>query len=95
MKECVWSPDFAGHQVVETQDVHWSLKFQPLIFPALPEEHIYCVFLFKKARKQRNIMFLSVPKVCLGVTVLSAQFVFHTEIKAFSSSSLKIIEICV
>lgn len=97
MKESVWSPDFAGHQVVETEDVHWSLKLQPLVFPALPEEHIYRVFLFKKARKQRNVMFLSVAKVLLSVNVSSAQLVsenfFYTETKAFSSSSLKRIEI--
>lgn len=45
VKESVWSPDFTGHQVVETQDVHWPVKLQTLVCPALAEKHIHCVFL--------------------------------------------------
>lgn len=48
VKESVWSPDFTGHQVVQGQNIHWSMKFQPLILPALAEENIYCVLLWKE-----------------------------------------------
>lgn len=47
VKECVWSPDLTGHQVVQTQNVHWSLELQPFILPALPEEHVDGVLLPK------------------------------------------------
>lgn len=49
VKESVWSPDFTGHQVVETQDVHWPVKLQTLVCPALAEKHIHRVFLRKES----------------------------------------------
>lgn len=47
VKECVWSPDLTCHQVVQTQNIHRSLKLQPFILPALPEEDIDSVLLQK------------------------------------------------
>lgn len=46
VEEGVRSPDFTGHQVVEGQNIHRTVKFQPLILPALPEENVYGVFLW-------------------------------------------------
>lgn len=45
VEEGVRSPDLTRHQVVEGQNVHRPVEFQPLIFPALPEENIYGVLL--------------------------------------------------
>lgn len=45
VEEGVRSPDFTCHQVVEGQNIHWSMKFQPLILPALAEENVYGVLL--------------------------------------------------
>ena len=45
VEEGVGGPDLAGHQVVETQDVHRPVEPQPLVLPALPEEHVYGVLL--------------------------------------------------
>lgn len=45
MEEGVWRPDPAGQEVVEWQPLHRALEAQPLIFPALPEEHVDGVFL--------------------------------------------------
>ena len=45
VEEGVRGPDFTRHQVVEWQNIHWSMKFQPHVLPALPEEKIYCVLL--------------------------------------------------
>ena len=45
VKEGVRGPDFTRHQVIEGQNVHWSMECQPLILPALPEENIYGVLL--------------------------------------------------
>lgn len=54
VEECVRSPDFAGKQVVERQALHGPFKAEPFIFPALPEKHIYGVFLMqRKATKAR------------------------------------------
>lgn len=47
VKKCVWSPDLTGHQVVQTQNIHRSLKLQPFILPALPKEDIDGVLLQK------------------------------------------------
>lgn len=46
VEEGVRSPDFTCHQVVEGQNIHWSMKFQPLILPALAEENVYGVLLW-------------------------------------------------
>lgn len=46
VEEGVRSPDFTCHQVVEGQNIHWSVKFQPLILPALAEENVYGVLLW-------------------------------------------------
>ena len=46
VEEGVRSPDFTCHQVVEGQDIHRSIKFQPLVFPALPEENVDGVLLW-------------------------------------------------
>lgn len=48
MEERVWRPDLAGEEVVERQALHGPLEPQPFVFPALPEEHIYGVFLIQK-----------------------------------------------
>lgn len=45
VEEGVRSPDFTGHQVVKRQNIHWSLKCQPLVLPALPEENVDGVLL--------------------------------------------------
>ena len=46
MEEGVWSPDLTRHQVVERQNIHGPVEFQPLILPALPEKNIYGVLLW-------------------------------------------------
>lgn len=48
VEERVWRPDLAGKEVVERQALHGSLEPQPFVFPALPEEHIYGIFLIQK-----------------------------------------------
>lgn len=45
VEEGVWSPDFTRHQVVQGQNIHRPVEFQPLILPALPEKHIDGVLL--------------------------------------------------
>lgn len=47
MEEGVRSPDFTCHQVVEGQDIHRTVKFQPLVLPALAKEHIDGVLLWE------------------------------------------------
>lgn len=52
VEEGVRSPDFTCHQVVEGQNIHRPIKFQPLILPALPEENIYGVLLWAEGMKK-------------------------------------------
>lgn len=51
MKECVRGPNLTGHQIVERKGVHWSMKLQPFVQPALTEEDVHCVFL-KEGQRQ-------------------------------------------
>lgn len=46
VEEGVGSPDFTCHQIVEGQNIHRSMKFQPFILPALAEEDIDGVLLW-------------------------------------------------
>lgn len=45
MEKRVGRPDFAGHEIVETEHCHGTFELQPLVLPALPEEHIDGVLL--------------------------------------------------
>lgn len=45
VEEGVRRPDLTGHQVVESQDGHRPLELEPLVLPALPEEHVNGVLL--------------------------------------------------
>lgn len=44
-EEGVRSPDVAGQQVVQRQHLHGAFKAEPLVLPALAEEHVDGVFL--------------------------------------------------
>lgn len=44
-EEGVGRPDIAGQQIVQREHLHWSFKAEPLILPALAEEHVNRVFL--------------------------------------------------
>ena len=44
-EECVWCPDLADHEVVETQNLDGALEFQPLVNPRLTEKYIHGVLL--------------------------------------------------
>lgn len=54
VEEGVRSPDFTRHQVVERQNIHWPVKFQPLVLPALPEKNIYGVLLWAEEIDKSN-----------------------------------------
>lgn len=45
VEEGVRSPDLAGQEVVEGQDLHRSIKLQPFVYPHLTEEDVNGVFL--------------------------------------------------
>ena len=45
VEESVRSPDLAGQEVVEGQDLHGSIKLEPLIPPTLTEEDVDGVLL--------------------------------------------------
>lgn len=45
VEESIRGPDFTGHQVVERQDVHWSVELESLILPTLSEKDIHSVLL--------------------------------------------------
>lgn len=45
VKEGIWGPDLAGHQVVETKHWHGAFEPQSLIPPTLSEEDINGVLL--------------------------------------------------
>lgn len=45
VEESVRGPDFTGHQVVEREDVHWSMELESLILPTLSEKDIHSVLL--------------------------------------------------
>lgn len=55
MEEGVRGPDLTGHQVVERQNVHWSMELQSLILPTLTEENIYSVLLKETQRREHNV----------------------------------------
>lgn len=55
VEEGVWGPDLTRHQVVEGQNVHRSMKFQPLILPALPEKNIYGILLWAEEINVFNV----------------------------------------
>lgn len=44
-EEGVGRPDVAGKQVVEGQHLHGAFEAEPLVLPALAEEHVDGVFL--------------------------------------------------
>lgn len=44
-EECVRRPDFTDHEVVEPQDLDWTVEFESLVDPCLSEKYIHCVFL--------------------------------------------------
>lgn len=44
-EKSVWCPDFGHHQVVQSQNLNWTLIHQPAIHPRLAKEHVHCVFL--------------------------------------------------
>lgn len=44
-EKSVWCPDFGHHQVVQSQNLNWTLIHQPAIHPCLAKEHVHCVFL--------------------------------------------------
>lgn len=66
VKESVWSPDFTGHQVVETQDVHWPIKLQPRVCPALTEKHIHCIFLRTESDIPGEIRVQDILQCCVS-----------------------------
>lgn len=45
VKEGVRSPDLTGKQVVQGENLHWSVELQPLVPPALAEEDVDGVLL--------------------------------------------------
>lgn len=55
-EEGVGRPDVAGQQIVQREHLHGTFKAEPLILPALAEEHVNGVFLWKN---KRSIMILS------------------------------------
>lgn len=59
VEEGVRSPDLTGQEVVKRQDLHGPVELQPLIPPALTEEHIDGVLLGKDGENK------SVSKVSL------------------------------
>lgn len=56
MEESVRGPDFTGHQVVQRQDVHWSMELQSLILPTLTKENIYSVLLRERQTRESNVL---------------------------------------
>lgn len=44
-EEGVGRPDIAGQQIVQRKHLHGAFKAEPLILPALAEEHVNGVFL--------------------------------------------------
>ena len=48
VKERVWSPYFAGEEIVERKALHGPFKPKPLVFPALSEKHVDGVFLAQR-----------------------------------------------
>lgn len=54
VEEAIWRPDLTSHQVVQPQDIHRPIELQPLVNPALTEEHVHSVFL-TKSRVQKTL----------------------------------------
>ena len=48
VEERVWSPDFAGEEIVERKALHGPFKPKPFVFPALSEKHVDGVFLAQR-----------------------------------------------
>lgn len=44
-KKSVRCPDFTDHQVIQTQNLSWPPKLQPLISPSLAEENVHRILL--------------------------------------------------
>lgn len=79
VKEGVRGPNLTRHQVVEGQNIHWSVEFQPLILPALPEENIYGVLL----RTDEINSLIDPTRLLLSLMI---QFALIIKIKTHSSS---------
>lgn len=54
VEESVGRPDLAGQEVVQRENLHGPVKLQPLVPPALTEEHVDGVLLRGRTEAQVN-----------------------------------------
>lgn len=50
-EKSVRSPDVTCQEIIQGKHLHWAFKTKSFIFPALPKEHVNCVFLQDITRK--------------------------------------------
>ena len=72
VEECVWSPDFAGEEIVERKALHGPFKSKPFVFPALSEKHVDGVFLAQNGGNQVTARQGSPGPVPSGLRVVPA-----------------------
>ena len=48
VEERVWSPNFAGEEIVEWKALHGPFKPKPFVFPALSEKYVDGIFLVQR-----------------------------------------------